>query len=338
VAVPSGGRIPGELARAGVRHFAWEAVPQPGPGVLRELASLRGIVAEFDPDIVHLHSSKAGLVGRLLLRRSRPTLIHPNAWSFYARNGVVRELTIRWERLGARWADVIVAVSEDERAAGIAAGVVGRYELVPNGIDLERFTLPGPGARERARKELGLGDAPLAVCVGRLHRQKNQALLLDLWPRVRAEVSGARVALVGDGPDRAALEARAPDGVTFAGPTDDVRPWLDAATVMLQPSRWEAGSSLAVMEAMARGRSVVATDVAGMREELESGGGAGAVVAQGDAEALLRAIVERLSSPDLADAEGARGRKRVEERHDVRTQRAGIDRIYDELLARGRRG
>jgi glycosyltransferase involved in cell wall biosynthesis len=331
VAAPSDGAVPSALERAGARFAAWEATPQPGPRVARELASLARIVKAADPGVVHLHSSKAGLVGRLLLRRRRPTVMQPHSWSFWAKTGAVARAALAWERVGARFADVVLCVSEDERRVGQESGIRARFEVLPNGIDLTRFPPPGPGDRDAARALLGTGGEPLAVCVGRLHRQKNQDALLDVWPRVRGAVPGARLVLVGDGPDRQALERRAVDGVELVGGSDDPRPWLSAADVVVAPSRWEAGMSLVTMEAMACGRSVVATDVAGMRSGL--GAGAGAVVPQDDPAALAAAVIERLADPARADAEGAVGRARVQEHHDLRRQHEGIERLYERLLA-----
>ena len=316
------------MAAEGIDVHAWEAIAQPGPAVARELRSLARIVRATDPDVVHLHSSKAGLVGRLLIRRSRPTVMQPHAWSFFAKTGAVRRATLAWERAGARWSDVVLCVSEDERRLGQEAGIRGRYEVLPNGVDLDRFPPPEPDARERARAELGLPAGPLAVCLGRLHRQKNQGALLDLWPEVRARVPGAELVLVGEGPDRADLERRAVAGVRFAGQVPDSRPWLAAASLVVQPSRWE-GMSLALLEAMACARSVVVTDVSGMREVVS--GGVGAVVAAGDESGLAEAIVQRLGDTQLADAEGRAGRSRVEAHHDRRRQYEGIARLYDGL-------
>lgn len=330
VAAPSAGTVPGELEAAGVRFMPWEATAQPGPQLAREFASLAQIVRAVDPDLVHLHSSKAGLVGRLLLRRRRPTIMQPHAWSFFARTGLVQRATLMWERAGARLADYVLCVSEDECRMGRDAGVRARYVVLRNGVDLTRFPSPSEAARPEARGALGLGPEPLAVCVGRLHRQKNQGALLDVWPEVRARVSGARLVLVGEGPDRAQLERRAVDGVELVGAAADPRPWLAAADVVVAPSLWEAGMSLAVMEAMATGRSVVATDVAGMREGLA--GGAGAVIGQGDSQGLADALAERLGDVARADAEGVEGRARVEARHDLAAQHAAIGMLYEDLL------
>lgn len=330
VAVPNGGPHLDQMGARGVRVFTWDATPQPGPTVPRELRALSRIVGDWDPAVLHLHSSKAGLVGRLITRGRRPTVLQPHAWSFFAKTGPIRAATLRWERLGARWADVVLCVSDDERRIGLAEGVRANYRVLPNGIDLDSFTDPVAGDRAAARARLGVGEEPLAVCVGRLHRQKNQGALLDVWPAARAAAPGARLVLVGDGPDRPALEARAVEGVTFAGQTSAVRDWLAAASIVVQPSRWE-GMSLSLLEALAAARSVVVTDVPGMAEVVT--GGAGAVVAPDDPSALRDAIVARLGDPGMADAEGIAGRARVESHHDRRDQFDGIAAIYDELLA-----
>ena len=330
VAVPDSGPLLDELVAGGVRVFRWNATAGPGPTVPRELAWLGRIAGGFDPAVLHLHSSKAGLIGRLLARRRVPTVFQPHSWSFFAKTGRVRDATLQWERFGARWADVVLCVSEDERRLGLAEGVSADFRVLPNGIPLDRFTAPAAGDRAAARDRLGLGPEPIAVCVGRLHRQKNQAALLDAWPRVRDSVRGSRLVLLGDGPDRPELEARAVDGVELFGQTGDVRTWLAAASLVVQPSRWE-GMSLSLLEALAAGRSVVVTDVPGMSEVVV--GGVGAVVPPDDPEGLAAAVAERLGDQELADREGAAGRARVESHHDQRVQFDGIAGLYDELLA-----
>jgi glycosyltransferase involved in cell wall biosynthesis len=329
VAVPAGGPYLDEMGDAGVRLFAWNATAQPGPTVPRELAWLSRIVGRVDPEIVHLHSSKAGLAGRLLLRRRRPTVMQPHAWSFFAKTGRVRTATLAWERFGARWADVVLCVSEDERRLGRESGIDADYRVLVNSVALDRFVAPFDGDRAAARDRLGLAaDAPIAVCVGRLHRQKNQAALLDTWPGVRARVPDARLVLVGDGPDKADLEAAAGDGIELVGQRSDVRDWLAAASLVVAPSRWE-GMSLSLLESLAAARSVVVTDVPGMREVVVDG--VGAVVPPDDGAALAAAIADRLGDPARADAEGRAGRARIEEHHDQRRQFDGIAALYREI-------
>ncbi|MDP9340755.1 MAG: glycosyltransferase family 4 protein, partial [Actinomycetota bacterium] len=187
----------------------------------------------------------------------------------------------------------------------------------------------------RARAGLGLPLGPLVVCVGRLSRQKAQDVLLDAWPSVRSAVPGATVALVGDGPEEPALRARGLPGVLFAGWRDDVAEWLAAADVVAIPSRWE-GLPLVVLEAMARGRSVVSADADGMAESL--GADAGAIVPREDPPALAAALVERLLDPARASEEARSGRRRVEREFDLATAGQAMAEVYAEVLQAAGRG
>jgi glycosyltransferase involved in cell wall biosynthesis len=281
-----------------------------------------------EPDLVHLHSAKAGLAGRLSLRGARPTVYQPHAWSFLAAEGVVERGALSWERRAARWSDAIVCVSGAEREQGIAAGVRAPWEVVPNGVDLERFR---PRNREEARWRLELGGAPLVVCVGRLSRQKGQDLLLKAWPAISVAAPEARLALVGTGPDEAKLRAGAPRGVSFAGATDDVPSWLAAADIVVLPSRWE-GMSLSMLEGMASGRSVVISDVPGAREAVTAG--VGAVVAVEDVAGLSRAVLERLKDPALREREGAEARKVAEGRFGLDKALRATAEVYERVLTR----
>jgi glycosyltransferase involved in cell wall biosynthesis len=330
VASPIEGELPGWTSAAGAVHLGWRATRSPGPGVAGEIRRLRRLVREFAPDLVHLHSSKAGLAGRLLLRGKVPTVFEPNAWSFEALSGSVAAVARAWERRGARWADAIVCVSRAEMDLGRTAGIDGAWHVIPNGIDLQRFTEAVSEDRAAARRVLGLPDAPSVVCIGRLSEQKGQDLLLDAWSIVLASRPDARLYFVGDGPDRATLEERNLPGVHLLGRRDDVPTWLAATDLVAMPSRWE-GCSLAMLEALARGRSVVASDVSGAREAIADD--AGSVVPIGDVHALASAIAERLGDPELTEGEGRAGRRRAEESHDLKKTTQQIADLYAEVLA-----
>ncbi|MGY1749232.1 glycosyltransferase [Modestobacter sp. SYSU DS0511] len=303
VACPPEGWLADQVRAAGARLFPWRVTRSPGPTVPAETLALRGVVRASDPELVHLHSSKAGLAGRLALRGSRRTVFQPHAWSFEAVTGPVQAACLRWERAAQRWTHLTLNVSEAELATGRAAGIAGRAVVVPNGVDPARWT---PGDRAAARRELAFPDpsAPTVVCVGRLARQKGQDLLLDAWPAVRAAVPGARLVLVGSGPDEAELRARADGSVTVVA-GQQLEQWYAAADVVAVPSRWEAGLPLVAMEAMASERSVVGFDVAGIGSSLA---GAGTAVAPFDVRALATAVTTRLLDPACAAREGTIGR------------------------------
>ena len=337
LACPPGGRLGSEAAAAGAGLFPWPADRSPGGSTVGEVRRLRRIVRAAVPDVLHLHSAKAGLAGRLAVRGRVPTVFQPHAWSFAAVDGPLAAATLRWERYAARWAGALLCVSGQERADGERAGIEAAWRVVPNGVDLEHHTPAdaGAGARRAARAALwpageGPGpDAPLAVCVGRLCRQKGQDVLLDAWPQVAGAVPGAWLVLVGGGPDAAALAARARGlpRVRLVGDVPDPRPWLAAADLVVLPSRWE-GMALAPLEAMAAARPVLLTDVPGARECLPPGGAAHPPVPPGDPVALAERLAGALADPDACARLGGPARAHVVRRHDVRQVVAQVEAVY----------
>lgn len=299
VICPSDGWLPDQLD-----VHPWRASRSPGPSTLLEMLRLLRLLRELSPDVIHLHSSKAGLVGRLAVRGRTPTIFQPHLWSFRLSDGLLRRACVRWEAFASRWTHQLVCVSDDELASGREAGVTAPAEVVCNGVDTTRLR---PEDRIAARQRLGLPDRPTAVCVGRIAPQKGQDLLLAAWPAVLAEVPDAQLVLVGDGPMRTVWQ-QDQESVRWWGHSDDVEAFYAAADVVVLPSRAE-GMALVPLEAMACGRSVVAFDVDGVRQSL---GPAGVIVPKEDVAALGRELAARLAYPSLADGEGRTGRRRAE--------------------------
>ncbi|TMK51912.1 MAG: glycosyltransferase family 4 protein [Actinobacteria bacterium] len=304
VACPRQSDLPGWITDVGAHWHPLPMVRWPAPGDISTALRMRRLFERAD--VVHLHSSKAGALGRLALRslgkRAPASCFTPHGWSWLV-GGPMAPAYRTYERVAAAWTDVIVAVSEEEAAAG--RGVLrpgfARMTVIPNGVDTERFCVEGPRASRSAQ--------PLIVCAGRLTVQKGQ----DLGIRALAhlQTAGARLRLVGEGPDTAKLRELAAalgvaDRVEFTGHCDP-RPHLRAADVVLLPSRWE-GLSFVLLEAMACGKAIVATAVAG------SGvvGDAGVVVppAAGP-EGLAAALDELLADEPTRRRHGERARIRV---------------------------
>jgi glycosyltransferase involved in cell wall biosynthesis len=315
-----------DVRRLGALHYEWPAGRWPGPATLFETARLTDVFHRARPDLVHLHSSKAGLAGRLSLRGRLPTVFQPHGWSFYALDGVMRRAAVIWERFGARWAHVILCVSDSERQRGEAARIPANWHVVPNGVDVQELR---PGDRAQARQKLGLEEGPLVVCIGRICAAKGQDVLVETWPRVTGRVPDAQLVLVGEGEDAEKVRKAAGDGIVFAGQREDAADWLAAANVVAAPSRWE-GMSFAMLEAMAAARSVVITDVPGARDAL--GQDSAAIVPLDDRRALAAAINVRLLDPAIAEEEGIAARLRVERGHDLRNTTRGVAELYQSLL------
>lgn len=299
------------LAPHGIAWRRWRSDRQPGTTTPAEVRALRAILDASRPDVVHLHSSKAGLVGRLAVRGRIPTVFQPHAWSFLAARGALRAAAVRWERYATRWTHLTLFCSRQEQRQGEQHGIAGRGRVVLNGVDLSRFRACGAVEQAAARHGLALpGDAYVAAIVGRRCEQKGQDVAVRAWPAVRAAVGPAVLLLMGEGYE----DFYDPDsGIMTCSPRSDVRPALLAADVVLLPSRWE-GLSLSLLEAMATGRPVVATDVAGSAEALVEGAlpGGGAVVAPDDPDGLAAAVIARFAEPGLARREAEAARRRAE--------------------------
>jgi glycosyltransferase involved in cell wall biosynthesis len=335
VACPDRGRLPGDLAARGIRRVGWQAGRSPGAGTTAEVRRLGRLLDGIGPDVLHLHSSKAGLAGRLATRGRLPTIFQPHGWSWLATSGPMVGITLAWERLAARWTTLFLCVGEDEAAQGRAHGLRGRYCVVRNGVDLTRFAPADESARRAARVRLGIvPSAPLVVYVGRVTRQKGPDRLLAAWAAVHARHPAAALAVVGTGDLLEPLRRQAPPGVIFAGGVDDPRPWYTAADLVVLPSRWE-GLPLTLLEAQATGRPVVGTDIPGIAEALPPE--AGALVPAGDGAALAEAIGHRLGNLDLARAEGWAAARYAAANADVRHTYDRLARVTEELAGSRRR-
>ncbi|MGW0316264.1 glycosyltransferase [Streptomyces flavidovirens] len=337
VACPPGGTLASDAAEAGAHVHPWPAERAPGPTLPGEVMTAARLIRQSRPHVVHAHSAKAGLAGRLAVRGRVPTVFQPHAWSFEAVRGREAALALKWERYATRWAARTLCVSETERRTGEEAGIAARWSVIRNGIDLRHFRPDEGAGRAAARAALPLlsgvpAGTPLVVCAGRLCRQKGQDILLRAWPRVASAVPGARLVLVGDGPDRDRLMADAPPGVLFAGASRDIRPWFHAADLVVLPSRWE-GMALAPLEAMACGRPVVLSDVSGARESLPPGHEVHCLVPPENPAALGAALTTLLADPGLRESLGRAAQTHTRSSCDVRRTAAAVSGLYRELVS-----
>jgi len=272
-------------------------------------------------DIVHTHSSKAGILGRVAARMAGvPSVVHTvHGWGFMpGQPPAVHALYVFLERLCARLCDTLIVVAAADREDGLAHGIgtPRQYRLVRSGIEVAAYRDVATSSAE-ARSRLGLpGDAFVVGSVGRLSRQKAPLDLLEGFARLARELADAHLVIVGDGPLRTAVEARiAALGLTgrihLAGLRRDVPHLLRAFDVFALASHWE-GLPRVFPQAMAAGLPVVATRVDGAADAVEDGV-SGILVDVGDSAALGRALVRLASDPELRRRMGAAGRARVEE-------------------------
>jgi glycosyltransferase involved in cell wall biosynthesis len=209
-----------------------------------------------------------------------------------------------------------------------------KLRVVYNGVAADRFSRP-PDLRLRA--DLAAPGHAVVLALGRLDRQKGQTYLLDAI----AGIPDATLVLAGEGPERARLELRAQKlglerRVRLLGNRSDVPALLAACDVLVQPSASFEGCPLAVLEAMAAGRPVVATDVGGVGEVVLHGR-TGLLVAPCSAPALTGALTQVLGDPRLAERLGAAGHDRAIAEFSVDRMMERLSAVYQDL-AEGRCG
>lgn len=308
----------------------------------RAVVRLARLIRRFRPHIVHTHTAKAGALGRaaaLLAGVSAPALVHTfhgHVFRGYFTAARARAfLTV--ERWLAGRTDRLLAVSPTVRRELLSLGI-GRPErmtVMPLGLDLAPF-LHADVARGRFRAELGVPEAtPLVGIVARLVPIKAHEVFVAGARALAARVRSACFVVVGDGERRSELEALArgaglTDRIRFVGWRRDLdRVYADLDVVVLT-SRNE-GSPVALIEAMAAGRAVVATRVGGVPDLVEDRV-TGSLVPPDDAGALALAIEALLADPSRRARLGAAARQRVHPAYGAERLLADMDRLYTDVL------
>lgn len=308
----TGGSIRPELDDLGVEVVEVDSLGRSiGPRDPIALLDLRRELRRRSVDVVHTHSSKAGVLGRLAAASlTDPAIVHTvHGWSFRDHHPLpARSGAILLERRLARRSDRIFVVSERDRSSGLdhRIGTASQYRLVRSGVDLEAIA-SGPSARAAARRTLGLSDDDVVVgWVGRFDPIKGIDTLVSTVIDIARSRPDVRFVLVGSGPleasARAALDAGPhPPRVAFTGVRTDVEDLWAAFDVVLLTSVSE-GLPRTVVEALAAGVPVVGTDVGGVREVLRSGRN-GFVVPVGAHRALALHAVELASGASTVSAD-----------------------------------
>jgi glycosyltransferase involved in cell wall biosynthesis len=330
--------------REGVSWHAWHidrGHPTSWGRAGRELAAT---VRACRPDVVHLHSFFAGMVGRAALPRrgaARPVVVYqPHSWAYQAVGGRAPELAVTAiEVLLGRRTSHLICNCADELDEGRRHGVSSPGSAVGVPVDTRAYCPAGATVRPALRRRLACRDR-VVLCVGRISHQKGQDRLVSEW--VRNPVPGAELVLVGGG-DVEPLRRLAGEAwgrsVRWVGHQNDVRPWLRMADVLVVPSRYE-GQSVAVAEALACGLPVVAGAVNGAVDAIVRGPrpAAGAVAAEGDLVALVSECRRRVLDDRLREREAAAARQRACALFDQAAVSAEVEHVYRLAQSRARAG
>jgi glycosyltransferase involved in cell wall biosynthesis len=303
---------------------------------VRTFIRLRDVVSRGRFDLVHAHTSKPGFLGRLAAKMSGlPVIFTPHCFSFHNRVSRGRRLLyLMLERLVGRClTDLIITVADWERQLALQAGVVpvDKVITVHTGIPLSPYAMTVDCAR--VRRELGArADSFLVGMVARLEPPKSPQDAVRAIAQVEDNV---QLLLVGDGllkddVQRLIGSLGFGDRVLLAGWLSDVPTVLHCLDAFLLSSYWE-GFSLTVLEAMACGLPVVATDINGTREKVQNWV-TGYLVPPGKPEALGEAIQRLAADRSHARMMGQAGRERLKEEFGLERMVSCISQAYETLI------
>jgi glycosyltransferase involved in cell wall biosynthesis len=325
---------------AAVKLVPWLRHPIAPLHDIAALLRLRRHFKEAGIELVHTHSSKAGLLGRLAAALAGvPVILHTaHGWSFNdTQPRWKRALYVALERLAARFSTRLIVVSSRDREKGLRLGI-GRpeqYEIIHSGIDAELFSTPDrPGESVRA----ALGFEPSHKVVGTIACLKPQKAPLDFVRAAAAahsEDDNLRFFIAGDGELRPQLTALVKElglqeVVRLLGWRRDVTDLLHAMDLFLLPSLFE-GLPRSVLQAMAAGVPVVATAVDGTPEVIEDGV-TGLLTPPGNPEVAARRVIEMLENDELRESCVMQARSRLSSEFDIHQMVRDLDRLYAGLL------
>jgi glycosyltransferase involved in cell wall biosynthesis/ribosomal protein S18 acetylase RimI-like enzyme len=337
------------LEEEGIRHIPWHhAARSWGPAQdLRALRELYAVLRRERFDVVHTHTPKPGVLGRLAARAVGVPCVANTVHGYYATpedRWLKRTAVLGVERLAARCSDLELFQSGEDLEWALSTGTVAPAKAVRlgNGVDLDRFDRARVTADELAslRAELGLSEGEFVVTtVGRLVAHKGCREFFQAAKAIRAVRPDVRFVAIGgsdtgkEGAVDEREQAAAADDVVFAGWREDVAAVLALTDVFALPSWGPEGMPRAAMEASAMGVPMVLTDIRGCREVGRNGKEA-LLVPPRDSDALAAAIETLLDRPALRTQLGAAASERARERFDQRHVFARILGEYERVLRR----
>jgi exopolysaccharide biosynthesis polyprenyl glycosylphosphotransferase len=303
---------------------------------LKAVIELQKIMVEGQYDIVHTHSSVAGVVGRLAaLAAGIPVIIHHvHGWALHdGMKPVTKAIYVALERLCARFTDRIITVASPDIRKGLNEGIgkKEKFTLIHNGIDLDKFRKPVN--EQKLRAELGLAPySKLVGMIGRLDQQKNPLDLIRVAAIVVKSCPDVQFLILGDGSlrpecekliDELGLQER----FILLGFRNDVPKILPILNLTAMSSLWE-GLPLAFMEAMSAGKPVVANDVDGV-SDIVVNGETGFLVPAHEPEAMAERIVRLLQDDELYQNMSRMAQERSEQYSLLRMMEQ-LDSLYQE--------
>jgi glycosyltransferase involved in cell wall biosynthesis len=337
MSVDGGNVSPTDFAAAAI---AFVPVDIAGRFAWREVSHIRRLLSADRFHVCHVHGMRAALYGRLAAAtlRPRPSVIftiHGFAAPFYPWHKRIGYLEL--ERVLQRVTDCTIAVAQAEADLFLSFGLTTpeRICVLPYGIDVARFAACQADS-DALRSSLGVGQGPVLLTVCRLNVPRDFASLLTAFRKILDEFPTAHLLIVGDGPQRASVEALShhlalAQNVHITGFRDDVPKLMSLADVYVLTSYGWEGYPASALEAQAAAVPVVVTDAGGSREAVEHER-AGLVVPRCCPDSLAQALLRLLRDPGLRRQMGQAGQQRAYREFTRERMIESMIKIYDGVL------
>jgi glycosyltransferase involved in cell wall biosynthesis len=337
VACGTGGKLIDELRARETPVFEQSSLQSPpGPADARAFVDLYRLLRRESFDLVHCHSTKAGMVGRSAARLTgTPTVFTVHSWGFYNTGyDWAAPVMTRIERFLARSTDALVCVSENDLAEGRDRGIVQRThsEVIHNGVP----PISVPSDRRTLFEEAGIEPGTVVVgAIARLVDQKNPIEIVRIAGELQRRGHDATAVVIGDGPLGADCKRYADDHgieIHLLGFRERALELLLDFDVFLLPSEFE-GFPLTVLESLHAGVPVVAYDVGGVGEAVVDGE-TGFVVAPGDATAFADRVERLVTDADRRNEMGNHAKTVAAKEFTAQRMAAEYDQLYADVLSR----
>ncbi len=286
-------------------------------------------------DLVHTHSSKAGFLGRWAAKRAGvPRILHTvHGWGFYpGQFFLVKWLYQALERWAAAFTEKLITVSEENKRAGLAAGI-GRpeqYEVIHSGVDPKQYAL-NPAAALKARRLFKTENRPTVLILSNFKKQKSPLDVVKVAEALAPRLPNVLFLWAGDGPLLPEVKKRIQASNLKAnfdllGWREDIGQLFAASDVLLLTSIYE-GLPRVVLQAMAAGKPVVASAVSGTPEAVQDGV-SGFLHPAHETNAMTASLYSVLTQPDLAKRLGRTGKAGLQGTFQIKLMLKAIEKIY----------
>ncbi len=332
-------RDPGLARFETIDHVPVHRLPVPGPKPVASLIytlSALHLLRRLRPDVIHAHELLSPATTAMAAKRWFGTPIVVKV----LRGGALGDLAkLRRKALGAKrlaslrqHMDAFITISREIDTELETFGIdPSRRISIPNGVDTDRIAPVTQAKKQALRQSFHLPpDSPVALFMGRLAAEKRVDHLLAIWPAIRQADPQAELFIVGTGEEAPQLQAAAGPGVTFTGAIDNVVPYLQMADVFVLPSATE-GLSNAMLEALAAGLPVIATQVGGAPDVIQDDIN-GRLIPPDDRSHLQAALSQLLGDATLRATLGHGGRACMQQHYALPVTAQRLRTLYDQVL------